>query len=40
MGQNIKECEEFHQKMIQLVTHGLLQIKKEDEYDVVGMISY
>jgi hypothetical protein len=29
IGHNIDECEEFHQKVIQMMTHDLLQIEKE-----------
>ena len=37
---NIKECEEFHQKVIQIMTYGLLQIEKEEKDNLIGMISF
>lgn len=39
-GHNIDECNEFYQKVIQMMTWALLQIKNEQIDDVVGMISF
>jgi hypothetical protein len=39
IGHNIDECEEFHQKVIQMMTHDLLQIEKEEKDDVIGVIT-
>lgn len=40
MRHNIDECVEFHQKVIQMLTCGLLKIEKEKKDNVVGMISF
>jgi len=37
---NINECENVRQKMIQMMTCGLLQIEKEEKDDVVSMLSF
>jgi hypothetical protein len=40
MRHNIDECEEFHQKVIQMMTCGMLKIEKKKNDIVVGMISF
>jgi hypothetical protein len=40
MRHNIDECEEFHQKVIQMMTYGMLKIEKKKNDIVVGMISF
>jgi hypothetical protein len=40
MKYNIDECEEFYLKVIQIMTCGLLQIRNEENDDIIGMISF
>ena len=40
IGHDIDECEQFHHKLIQMMTCGLLQIENEENDDTVGMISF
>lgn len=37
---NNTSCEEFHQKVIQMMTCGMLQIENEEKDDDVGMIRF
>jgi uncharacterized protein YjfI (DUF2170 family) len=39
MGHNINGYEAFNQKMIKIMTYGLLQIENKEKDDVIGMIS-
>jgi hypothetical protein len=40
MGHNINECEEFHQKVIHMMTYNLLKIENKENDDVISMISF